>query len=101
VAALTARKARLDARDLLHSDWQRALAARSKVRAARAQVEAARRAAALARERNAAGVATQLDVIQADRDLLQSQVNDIQASFELAAARAHLRLSAGLPMEGA
>ncbi len=95
IAALNAAKARLAATDQLHSDWQRTIAAASKQKAAQAQVRAARRAAALASERNAAGVATQLDLISADRDRLQAEVNDIMARYELASARACLRLSTG------
>ncbi len=95
IAAIQAAKARLAATDQLHSDWQRVLAADSKRQAATAQVLAARRAAELANERHAAGVATQLDLISADRDRLQAEVNDIQARYELASARACLRLSAG------
>ena len=99
ISALTAAKARLAATDQLHSDWQRTIAAASKQKAAQAQVVAARRAAALASERNAAGVATQLDLISADRDRLQAEVNDIMARYELASARACLRLSTGRPPE--
>ena len=98
-ARLNAEKARLAAADQLHSDWQRVRAAITKVRASRAQVESARRAQGLAKERNAAGVATQLDVIQADRDLFSAEMNDISARLDLATARASLRLSAGLPLE--
>lgn len=98
-AALNAEKARQTARDQVHSDWLKVRAALSKVRSAKAQVESARRAEALARDRNAAGVANQLDVIQASRDLFSAEVNDIQARFELTQARVALRLSAGLPLE--
>lgn len=98
-AALNADKARQQARDQLHSDWLRVGTAVEKVRAAGAQREAAQRAASLARERYSAGVATQLDVIQSERDLLAAEVADIQARFDLAVARASLRLSAGLPLK--
>jgi len=97
-AALGTEKVRLQARDQIHSDWQRVTAARVKVRSTRAQVEAAQRAAALAKDRYAAGVATQLDVIQSDRDVLSAEVGEIQARFDLASARAQLHLSAGLPL---
>jgi outer membrane protein TolC len=98
-AALNAERARQQARDQIHSDWQRVHAALTKVTAAKAQVDSAQRASGLARERNAAGVATQLDVIQSDRDVFSAEVNDIQARFDLASARASLHLSAGLPLE--
>ncbi|MGC4119491.1 MAG: TolC family protein [Myxococcales bacterium] len=89
VACLNAERARNVARDQVHSDWQRVRAGLTKVRAAQAQVQAARRAAELASDRYGAGVATQLDVIQADRDRFAAEVADVQARFEL-------RLGAGL-----
>jgi outer membrane protein len=98
-ARLSAEKARLAAVDQVHADWQRVTAAMTKVKAARAQVASAQRAQAIAKERNAAGVATQLDVIQADRDLFAAEVSDVTARFDLATARASLHLSAGLPLE--
>jgi multidrug efflux system outer membrane protein len=94
-ALIAAERARRQAADQLHSDWQKTKAALKKVQAARAQVVAARRAAGLAHERNLAGVATQLDVIQSERDLFAAELNDIQASAELASARALLAISAG------
>jgi len=98
-ARLQAEKARLAAQDQVHADWQKVRAAITKVKASAAQVAAARRAQALATERYQAGVATQLDTIQTDRDVFAAEVNDIQARGELAAARLALRLSAGLPLE--
>jgi outer membrane protein TolC len=98
-ARIQAEKARLAAGDQIHADWQKVRAAVTKVKAARAQVAAARRAQQLATERYQAGVATQLDTIQTDRDVFSAEVNDIQARGELAAARLALRISAGLPLE--
>jgi len=98
-AALMVEKSRTQARDQLRSDGHRVKAAITKVAAARAQVDAAQRAAALASERNGAGVATQLDVIQSDRDVFAAEVSDIQARLDLASARASLRLSSGLSLE--
>ena len=98
-AQLGREKALQQARDQVHSDWQRATAALTKVRAAQSQVAAAERAARLTKERYGAGVATQLEQIQSDRDLFAAEVNDVQARFELASARASLHLSAGLPLE--
>lgn len=94
-AVIAAERAQRQAADQLHSDWHKLKAALKKVQAARSQVVAARRASALAHERSAAGVATQLDVIQAERDLFSAEASDIQASAELAAARALLTLSSG------
>ncbi|MBK7865469.1 MAG: TolC family protein [Archangiaceae bacterium] len=98
-AALQVEKARQQAADQLYSDWLGVRAAVKKVAAAQAQVTAARQATGLAHDRSGAGVATQLDVIQAERDLFSAEVNDIQARTELASARAALRLSAGQPLE--
>ena len=94
-ALIAAERARRQAADQLHGDWQKTRASLKKVSAARAQVVAARRAASLAHERNLAGVATQLDVIQSERDLFAAELSDIQASAELASARALLAISAG------
>jgi outer membrane protein TolC len=98
-ALIAAERARRQAADQLHGDWQKTRAAVKKVAAARAQVTAARRASSLAHERNLAGVATQLDVIQSERDLFAAELGDIQASAELASARALLAISAGEPLE--
>lgn len=95
-AELNAEKARNNAKDQVFSDWQRVHAAVTKVKAASAQVSAAERATSLARERYQAGVANQIDVISAERDLFSAEVSHIQARTELATARATLRLSAGL-----
>lgn len=98
-ARLQAERSRLAAIDKTHEDWQRVAAALTKVKAARAQVVAAQRAQRIARERSVAGVATQLEVIQADRDVFAAEVSDVTARFDLATARASLRLSAGLALE--
>lgn len=98
-AVLGAERARLVARDQVNSDWQRLTSALIKIEAARSQVEAAQRAAQAARDRFAVGAATQLDVIQAERDVFGAEVSQIQARTELATARASLQLSAALPLE--
>ena len=99
VARLAVDRARLVARDQINSDWQRLQASLIKVEAAKAQVEAARRATQVARDRYAAGAATQVDVIQAERDVFSAEVGQIQARTELASARASLKISAALPLE--
>lgn len=99
-ANLAAERARLQSRDQIHSDWQRLTAALIKIVAAQAQVQAAARAAQVARDRYAAGASTQVDVIQAERDLFSAEVGQIQARTELASARASLHISAGLPFSG-
>lgn len=94
-AVIGAERALRTAADQLHADWHKLKAALKKVEAARAQVTSARRASSLTHERSSAGVATQLDVIQSERDLFAAEVSDIQASAELASARALLAISAG------
>ncbi len=98
-ALLLGDRTRLQARDQVNFDWQRLQAALIKIEAAKAQVEAARRATQVARDRYAAGAATQVDVIQAERDVFGAEVSQIQARTELATARASLRISAALPLE--
>lgn len=97
-ALLASERARLMARDQLFGDSKRLEAALVKVEASRAQVEAAQRAAQVARDRYAAGAATQVDVIQAERDVFGAEVGQIQARTELGTAHAAVRLSAGLPL---
>jgi outer membrane protein len=99
IARLALERAQLQARDQIHSDWQRLTASLIKIEAAAAQVTAASRAAQVARDRYAAGAGTQVDVIQAERDLFSAEVGQIQAKTELASARASLKISAGLPIQ--
>lgn len=98
-ALLGTERARLQARDQINSDWQKLQASLSKIDSARAQVEAAQRAAQVARDRYAVGAATQVDVIQAERDVFGAEVSQIQARTELATARASLRISSALPLD--
>lgn len=98
-AVLAGERARLQARDQINTDWQRLQAALIKIDAAKAQVDAAQRATQVARDRYAAGAATQVDVIQAERDVFGAEVSQIQARTELATARASLRISSALPLE--
>lgn len=98
-ASIVAEKARAQARDQIYVDRQKLDAARLKVVAAAAQVQSAQRAAQVARDRYAVGAATQVDVIQAERDLFLAEVAQISARTEVASARASLRISAGLPLD--
>lgn len=84
------------ARDAIHQAWQQVRTGLTKVRSARAQAGAAGLAAEVARERYQAGTGTQLEVVQAERDLLGAEAARIQAEADLAGARAALRLAAGL-----
>lgn len=99
IALIAAERARVVARDQIHNDWQRFNAALLKIDAAEAQVQAASRAAQVARDRYNAGAATQVDVIQAERDLFTSEFGLIQARFDLATARASLRISSGISLD--
>lgn len=99
VARLASERQKLASRDQVHADYERLTAAIEKVSAAQAQVEAAQRAAQVARDRYAVGAATQIDVIQSERDLFTAEVNQIQARTELVSSRVSLRISAGLPLQ--
>jgi outer membrane protein len=88
--------ARDDARDAIHQAWQQVRIGIAKVRSAQAQARAASLASDLSAERYSAGMGTQLEVVQAQRDLLSAEANRIQAEADLALARANLRLAAGL-----
>jgi outer membrane protein TolC len=81
--------------DLIYESYRRVENGIVKSRSARAQVEAANKASELAVERYQAGVSTQLDVIQAQRDAFLAEASRIQADTDLAFARASLRLAAG------
>jgi outer membrane protein TolC len=97
LAEIRADRARVNARDNIHSAWQAVRAELSKVTAARAEAQASKHAAELARERYQAGSATQLDVQQAERDSFGSEVSQIQAEADLAYARLALRIAVGSP----
>jgi outer membrane protein TolC len=84
--------------DVAFEAFKRVEAGIAKCRAARAQASAATRAASLSADRYAAGVATQLDVTQAQREAFLATAAKIQADADLAAARASLRLAAGVPI---
>ncbi|HZA52345.1 MAG TPA: TolC family protein, partial [Myxococcaceae bacterium] len=99
IAVLGAERQRVAARDQIHNDWRRLQASMEKVTAAGAQVEAAQKAAQVARDRYDAGAATQLEVIQAERDLFAAEVNQIQSRSELASSHSSLRISAGIPLQ--
>jgi outer membrane protein len=76
--------------------WHRVQSLRARAAAARGALAALQRADDDAHARYEAGAATQLEVIQADRDLLQSQVASIQADADLGTARHTLRIRAGM-----
>lgn len=86
------------AEDAVFEAFKRVEAGIAKSRSARAQATAADRAAELSLDRYGAGVATQLDVTQAQRDAFLANAAKIQADADLAFARASLRLAAGIPV---
>jgi len=86
-----------DIAERIANEWDQVQAEIARLRATRAQAHAARTAAQVAAARYRAGTSTQLDVLQANRDLLSSDVAHIRAIVDLARARATLRLlSTGL-----
>ncbi len=71
----------------IYESWQRVDAARASLEAAHSGLEAATRAAQDARVRFDAGSGTQLEMIQAERDRFQAEVQRIQATATLRVAR--------------
>ncbi len=88
-------KARLTAGDAIHRYWNTVLADIAQSRSARAGRDASVHAADQARVQYQAGTATQLDLLQAQRDAFRAEVTRIQDDANLLNARAQLRLSAG------
>jgi outer membrane protein len=82
--------------DNIFNDWQQVSFSIERARSARTQVEAAQASVQLARDRYEGGIATQLDVLQAQQDLFRADVGRIQADADVAYARAALRLDSGL-----
>jgi outer membrane protein TolC len=102
-AALEVQRVRVErskraSEDAAFEAFRRVEAGVAKSRSARAQASAATRAASLSSDRYTAGVATQLDVTQAQRDAFLATASKIQADADLAFARASLRLAAGVPV---
>jgi outer membrane protein TolC len=96
-AGMRARATKRSAEDSIFQDFYQVRSSIDKARSARAQVQAAAAAAGLARDRFGGGLATQLDVLQAEQDLFKAEVARIQADADLAYARAALRLDASGP----
>ena len=99
-AQLSAVKAREErvlvaARDAIHRAWNAVEAGIARARSARKQAQVSRRVADLARDRYTSGAATQLDLLQAERDAFNAEANQIQADADLANARIQLRLATG------
>jgi outer membrane protein TolC len=88
-------RTRLNAGDAIHRYWQTVLADIAQSRSARAGRDAAVHASEQARVQYQAGTATQLDLLQAERDAFRAEVTRIQDDANLLNSRAQLRLSAG------
>jgi outer membrane protein TolC len=88
-------KTQRGAQDAVFQAWHQVRAGIDTARAARAQVRATVLAAGLARDRYENGVATQLDLLQAEQDAFRADVTRIQVDADLAYARTQLRLNAG------
>jgi outer membrane protein TolC len=95
VARIRADRADELARDAIEDAWQVVHARLAQARAARSERDTAARAAEVARTRYAAGTATALEVVEAERDAFAADVSRVRADTELAYARAALRLAAG------
>ena len=94
-AAAREREAALVTGDAIFQAWSTIDADIERCRSARAQEAVSAQAAEIARARYRAGVATQLDMIQADRDAFTAEAGRVQADADLLNARLQLRLAAG------
>ncbi len=88
-------RARLAARDAIHDAWMTVRTNIARSRSARVQAQVSSRAADLALERYRVGAATQLDLLQAQRDAFGADAARIQADADLVNSRAQLRIAAG------
>jgi outer membrane protein TolC len=94
-AAARERAAALVTGDAIFQAWSTIDADIARCRSARAQEAVSAHAAEIARARYRSGVATQLDMIQADRDAFAAVAGRIQSDADLLNARLQLRLAAG------
>ncbi len=98
-ATLSSARARLEraeqqARLQIEDAWHRANALSARLETAEAVLVASTRAAEDTRARYEVGVASQLELVQAERDLFSAEVSRTQARADLAVARATLRIRA-------
>jgi outer membrane protein TolC len=100
VAEIRSERTRSDAETAVYEAWHRVTSLLARARAARAAAASSEHAAEVARARFAAGTGTQLEVSQAQRDALTTQVQQIQADADLIVARYVLHLRAGLGLGG-
>ncbi len=92
-------KSRREAEDAVYLAWHDVEVGIAQARAARAQVTATQLALGAARDRYLAGNATQLDVVQSQRDAFSADVARAQADATLQFSRAMLRLSTRISSE--
>ena len=88
-------RARLTARDDIHRAWMTVETDIARSRSARVEAEVSARASAIALEQYRDGTATQLDLLQAQRDAFNAEASRIQADADLLNSRAQLRIAAG------
>ncbi len=93
-AAAREREAALLTGDAIFQAWSTIDADIARCRSARAQDSVSAHAAEIARARYRSGIATQLDMIQADRDAFAAEAGRIQSDADLLNARLQLRLAA-------
>jgi outer membrane protein TolC len=86
-------------RDRVVDAWHQVDALRAAAEATAAEVAAARLGAEIAARRLTDGTGTATDVVQAQSDQLTAEVGEIRARADLSAARALLRLAAGLAVD--
>jgi outer membrane protein TolC len=98
IAQARERRVRLQVRDTIHRAWSTVQTSIARSRSARAQEHVSKEAASLAQERYSVGAATQLDLLQAQREAFNAEAGRIQADADLVNARAQLRLAAGLSL---
>ncbi len=99
LAKIREERTRRDVQDQIFNAWNQIKTYRVRGQAARAQVKASERALEMAKVRYKAGMATQLEVSQAERDRLSAEANRIQTDADLAYARALLRITTNQPIE--
>jgi outer membrane protein TolC len=93
-------RARLAARDDIHRTWMSVRTSIARSRSARVEAEVSDRASRLAQDRYQAGTASQLDLLQAQRDAFSAAAARIQADADVVNSRAQLRLAAGQSLAG-
>jgi outer membrane protein TolC len=98
-SAVRSELAATTARDRVVDAWHQVEVLRATAEATTAEVTAARLGAEIAARRLSDGTGTATDVVQAQSDRLAAEVAEIRARADLSAARALLRLAAGLAVD--